>query len=69
MFKSRFRAVDINDVIFNGIGVLIGYAIFRVFAWVYVKIAESFDFKQKWLLGDIYEVAAYARDSDRSKNA
>jgi len=33
-FKSRFRVIDINDVIFNSIGVLIGFAIFRVFAWI-----------------------------------
>jgi glycopeptide antibiotics resistance protein len=69
IFKSRFHAIDINDAIFNGIGVLIGYALFRVFAWVYVESAKHFDFKRKWLLADIYRVASYAWDPERSKNA
>jgi glycopeptide antibiotics resistance protein len=58
VFKSRFHAIDINDAIFNGLGVLIGYAIFSVFARVYVKLAEHFDIKHKWLLTDIYRVAS-----------
>jgi glycopeptide antibiotics resistance protein len=69
IFRNHFHVFDINDVIFNSLGILIGYAIFRVFAWGYVKIAEYFDFKHKWLLADIYGVASYAQDSDRSKNA
>lgn len=68
LFKSRFHAIDINDAIFNGLGVLIGYAIFRVFAWLYVEIAEHFDFERKWFLADIYRVTSYARDPERSKN-
>jgi glycopeptide antibiotics resistance protein len=69
VFKSHFHAIDINDAIFNGMGVLIGYAIFRVFARVYVESAERFDFKHKWLLADIYSVASYAWTPGRSKNS
>lgn len=57
VFRSRFRAVDINDVLFNGIGVLVGYAMLRLFAWVYVSISERFNIKHKWLFADIYDVA------------
>lgn len=32
-----YRSVDINDVILNALGVLIGYVIFRLFAWIYLK--------------------------------
>ncbi len=69
VFQSWFHAIDINDAIYNAIGVLIGYAIFRVFAWAYVGIAEHFDFKHKWLLADIYSVVFYAGDPERSKSA
>jgi glycopeptide antibiotics resistance protein len=69
VFKSRFHAIDINDAMFNGLGVLIGYAIFRVFSRVYVKLAEHLDFKHKWLLADVYNVASYAWDPERSKHA
>ena len=69
IFKSWFHAIDINDAISNGLGVLIGYAIFRVFARVYVKIAESSGFKHKWLLADIYRVASYARHPEASRDA
>jgi glycopeptide antibiotics resistance protein len=69
VFKSWFHAIDINAAIFNALGVLIGYGLFRVFAWVYVGIAEHFDLKHKWFLADIYSVASYSRDPEGSKNA
>lgn len=69
VFRSRFHAIDINDAIFNAIGVLIGYALFRLFAWVYVEIAHYFSFQHKWLLADIYSVASYAWNPVSSKNA
>jgi len=56
VFRSGFRATDINDVILNGTGVLIGYALFRLFAWLYLKITEYFNFKHKLIFADIYEV-------------
>jgi glycopeptide antibiotics resistance protein len=65
VFRSRFRAVDINDVILNGAGILIGYAIFRVFVWVYLQIAEHINLKDKWLLADLYDVAFRAQAADR----
>ena len=42
VFRSGFRAIDINDVILNGAGVLVGYGIFRGFAWLYIKLANNF---------------------------
>ncbi len=56
--RNGFRAVDINDAILNAAGVLIGYALFRLFARIYMKTANHFGLKSKWLLADIYEVTA-----------
>ena len=39
-FRSGFRSADINDVIFNGAGVLIGYTFFMLYAWLYPGIIE-----------------------------
>ena len=69
MFRSGFRATDINDVILNGIGVLVGHALFRLFAWLYLKITEYFNFKHKLIFADIYEVALQTQAAGRSKNA
>ncbi len=36
-----YRVIDINDVLFNGLGVLIGYLIFRVFVWGYIALSKK----------------------------
>ncbi len=38
--RSSFRVVDINDVILNATGVLLGYGIFRIFGWVYSYVTN-----------------------------
>jgi len=68
-FKSGFRAVDVNDVILNGLGILLGYAFFRVFAWAYLKATDYFRIERKWLFEDIYAVAFQAQVAGKSKNA
>ncbi len=68
VFRSGFRSIDINDVMLNALGGLTGYALFRAFAWVYIKIAEYFDIDQKWLFADIYDVVCQAQTVDKSKN-
>jgi glycopeptide antibiotics resistance protein len=68
-FRSGFRAIDINDVILNATGVLLGYAFFRAFAWVYLKATEYFGIKHKWLFADIYDVVFQTQAAGRSKNA
>jgi glycopeptide antibiotics resistance protein len=63
-FRSGFRAIDINDVIFNGIGVLIGYGLFRLFAWAYVRVAKYINLKYMVILSDVYEIALQAQTTD-----
>jgi glycopeptide antibiotics resistance protein len=69
VFRSGFRAVDINDAILNAFGVLIGYSLFRIFAWIYLKISAHFAIRKKWLLSEIYDVAFQALAPDEPKNA
>jgi glycopeptide antibiotics resistance protein len=37
--RSAFRAVDINDVLLNALGVGLGYGFFQIFAWGYRSMA------------------------------
>ncbi len=41
--RSGFRVIDINDVLLNAAGVLIGYAFFRLFAWTYLEVTRRID--------------------------
>lgn len=68
VFQSCFRAVDINDTILNGVGVLIGYALFRLFAWFYLTITDHFKIRHSMIFADIYEVVLQTRSVDSSKS-
>jgi glycopeptide antibiotics resistance protein len=68
VFRSGFRAVDINDAILNAVGVLLGYALFRAFAWAYVQIAEYLRIENKRLFMDIYSVALQGQAGGRLEN-
>ena len=65
VFRSGFRTVDINDSILNGTGVLLGYALFRAFTWVYIKVTTRFNIKHKWLFAYIYKISHQAQVSGK----
>jgi glycopeptide antibiotics resistance protein len=57
ILKYPYRVIDINDTLLNALGVLVGYALFRILAWLFIKITPLL--KQnpgKWL-GFFQEVA------------
>jgi len=60
VFKSGFRAVDINDAIFNTIGVLLGYALFRAFAWLFLQGTARLTLSPRSLWSEIRTVALRA---------
>jgi glycopeptide antibiotics resistance protein len=51
------RTIDIDDVILNGLGVLIGYLLFRLFAWVYVRVTHRVGLPRWGFFGYVYDVA------------
>jgi glycopeptide antibiotics resistance protein len=57
-----YRVIDINDVICNAAGVLIGYALFRLFARGYILLSERFELTQPGLLGYFLEIAQKAAE-------
>jgi glycopeptide antibiotics resistance protein len=62
IFRTGFRAVDINDAILNATGVLLGFALFRGFAIIYMRATERFRLKHKGLFADIYDVVTQPAD-------
>lgn len=53
-----YRSIDINDAILNTLGIFIGYALFRVFAWGFLLMTYWLHPIHRGLLGYLYEVAS-----------
>ena len=56
VFHAGFRAIDINDVILNATGFLLGHGIFRVFGVVYSLIIQKFQRQPRYIFAYIYDV-------------
>ena len=53
---GAYRTVDANDVLFNAVGVLIGYVVFRIFAALYIVVAKRFGATPGRLPSYLYEI-------------
>lgn len=53
-----YRVIDVNDLIANAAGVLLGYAFFRVFRWAFLELARGARFKPGGWLAYLLEVAS-----------
>jgi len=62
ILRYPYRVIDINDVLMNACGVLIGYGIFRVFARLYLWMTQHFSIKHMGLAAYISDVASRALD-------
>lgn len=58
-FRTSFRSVDVNDVILNATGVLIGYSIFKIFGWLYAVVIYKFQFQPRHIFADIYDIVRH----------
>ena len=54
-----FRSVDANDVLFNGLGIWIGYGLFVGFAWLFLAITRRFDLQHTGLMEYIHGIAGH----------
>ncbi|MBC7879106.1 MAG: VanZ family protein [Anaerolineales bacterium] len=54
--RNSFRVVDINDVILNVTGVLLGYGFFRIFGWLYSYITNRLKIHHRHIFTYIYDV-------------
>jgi glycopeptide antibiotics resistance protein len=53
-----YRIIDINDVLFNATGVLIGYGLFRVFALLYLVITQRLGIEHRGLPAYVHDIAS-----------
>jgi glycopeptide antibiotics resistance protein len=53
----KYRGVNIDDALMNALGVLAGYGLFRVFAWLYLLWGAPLRHRPGGLLGYFYVVA------------
>lgn len=54
------RIVDINDVLMNALGVIVGYILFRVFAYMYLWLTDRFAINHRGITAYVYNVATHA---------
>ena len=54
--QGSFHAFDINDVILNAAGIIIGYACFRIFGWMYRGTIHLLKINPRWLFAYVYDV-------------
>lgn len=53
-----YRAIDVNDVIFNSLGVVLGYGFFRVFASTYLALTRHWGLQTYGIFRHIHEVVS-----------
>jgi len=69
VLRYPYRTVDVNDVLMNATGVLLGYGLFRIFALLYLAITKHFEIKHEGLSAYIYDVASRVQTAIEVKNA
>lgn len=63
-----YRVSDINDIIFNFIGSIIGYGLFRIFLWYYTMITTKFQIKHNGIMRYVYKVCMdTTRDAEQAR--
>ncbi|GAB4452288.1 MAG: hypothetical protein OHK0041_15580 [Anaerolineales bacterium] len=55
-FRTSFRVVDINDMILNALGVLIGYGVFRIFGWAYMRLLQRLQLQPRHIFAYLQNI-------------
>lgn len=66
-FSLPYRTMDINDVLLNLSGVMIGYALFFLFSWIYRKSAPEYEPGGVWIHIHTVLTNQGAKPADQSK--
>jgi glycopeptide antibiotics resistance protein len=56
IFRTSFRSVDINDVVLNALGVLLGYGTFRIFGWLYSSLIQKLQLQPRDIFAYISDI-------------
>lgn len=55
ILRNSFRAIDINDVIFNTLGAFVGHLLFKLFGWFYESAIQKYRLKPKHIFAYIQQ--------------
>lgn len=69
VLRYPYRTIDVNDVIMNATGVLVGYGLFRIFVLLYLATTKRFEIKHEGLSAYIYDVVSRVQTVIKGKNA
>lgn len=58
ILRNSFRAVDVNDVIFNTLGAFIGYLLFKLFGSLYESVIRKYQLAPKSIFAYIQQTIA-----------
>lgn len=56
--QGGFHTLDINDMILNATGVVVGYILFRIFGWFYRGAIHLLKINPRWLFAYVYRVVS-----------
>jgi glycopeptide antibiotics resistance protein len=68
ILRYPYRVIDINDVLFNLFGAVLGYGFFIVFSWVYLAMTRRLYIEHGGLSAYIHDIALQAQTTDRLNN-
>lgn len=58
ILRNSFRAIDVNDVIFNTLGAFVGYLLFKLFGWFYESVIQKYRLRPKHIFAYIHQTIA-----------
>lgn len=62
VLRNSFRAIDINDVMFNTLGAFIGYFLFTLFGWLYKSVIRKYQLKPRNIFAYIHRTITSYRN-------
>lgn len=64
-----YRTIDVNDVLMNATGVLLGYGLFGIFARFYLATTKRFEIQPEGLAAYLYAIVSQAPTTTEITNA
>lgn len=59
--RYPYRTIDVNDVLLNALGVVVGYGVFRIFARLYTGVTKRYAIQHSGLTAYIHTIASQTR--------